>query len=58
MKRACSTLLAMIMAWSVAACGTLQRPEGPLRLADGALIPAQDPRIRTNDAVRLEAVHE
>ena len=32
MKRACSTLLAMMIAWSVAACGTLQRPEGPLRL--------------------------
>ena len=58
MKRACSTLLAMMIAWSVAACGTLQRPEGPLRLADGALIPAQDPRIRTNDAARLEAFTE
>jgi hypothetical protein len=56
MRRICSSLLAVAMALSVASCGTLDRPVGPLRLADGALIPAQDPRIRANDAARLEAL--
>jgi len=58
MRRICSTLLAVTMALSVTSCGTLERPTGPLRLADGALTPAQDPRIRANDAARLEAFTE
>ncbi|WAC58426.1 patatin-like phospholipase family protein [Brevundimonas sp. SL130] len=58
MRRICSSLLAVVMALSVASCGTLDRPVGPLRLADGALVPAQDPRIRANDAARLEALTE
>jgi Patatin-like phospholipase len=56
MRRICSTLLAVTMALSVASCGTLERPTGPLRFADVALTPAQDPRI--NDAARLEAFTE
>ncbi|MFN6981466.1 MAG: patatin-like phospholipase family protein [Brevundimonas sp.] len=58
MRRICSSLLAVVMALSVASCGTLDRPTGPLRIADGSLIPAQDPRIRANDAARLEAFTE
>lgn len=58
MRRICSSLLAVVMAMSVASCGTLDRPTGPLRIADGSLIPAQDPRIRANDAARLEAFTE
>lgn len=53
MLRAC--LVATLLVLSVSACGTLERPMGPLRIADGALAPAQDPRIRANDAARLEA---
>ncbi|WP_395943686.1 patatin-like phospholipase family protein [Brevundimonas sp.] len=55
MRRIGSSLLAGVMALSVAACGTLDRPTGPLRIADGSLVPAQDPRIRANDAARLGA---
>ncbi|MCG2662749.1 patatin-like phospholipase family protein [Brevundimonas sp.] len=55
MRRICSSLLAVVMALSVASCGTLDRPTGPLRIADGSLIPARDPRIRANDAARLAA---
>lgn len=58
MKRIFSTLLAATLALSVAACGTLERPQGPLRLAEGVLRPAQDPRIRVNDVARLEAFTE
>ncbi|GLK49786.1 patatin family protein [Brevundimonas intermedia] len=58
MRRIYSSLLAFVMAVAVASCGTLDRPVGPLRLADGALTPAQDPRIRANDAARLEAFTE
>ncbi|MDK2746118.1 MAG: patatin-like phospholipase family protein [Brevundimonas sp.] len=58
MRRICSSLLAVVMALSVASCGTLDRPTGPLRIADGSLIPAQDPRIRANDAARLVAFTE
>jgi len=58
MRRIASSLLAAVMALTVAACGTLARPTGPLRIADGSLVPAEDPRIRSNDAARLEAFTE
>lgn len=43
------------MAGALAACGTLDRPNGPLRIADGALVRAADPRIRASDGARLKA---
>lgn len=58
MRRLGSSVLAAAIALAVAACGTLDRPAGPLRIADGSLAPAQDPRIRAKDAARLEAFAE
>lgn len=55
MRRWIAALLGLGLMLSVSACGTLQRPEGPLRLADGSLLPAQDPRIRSSDTARLTA---
>lgn len=43
------------MALAVSACGTLDRPTGPLRIAEGTLIKAEDPRIRASDSARLQA---
>lgn len=55
MRRIGSGLLGIVMAWALAACGTLDRPTGPLRITDGTLIKAQDPRIRASDSARLQA---
>lgn len=55
MRRIGSGLLGVVMAGALAACGTLDRPNGPLRIADGALVRAADPRIRASDGARLKA---
>lgn len=55
MPRIGTGLLGLLMALALSACGTLDRPVGPLRITDGTLIKAEDPRIRANDASRLQA---
>lgn len=55
MPRIGTGLLGLLMALALSACGTLDRPVGPLRITDGTLIKAADPRIRANDSARLEA---
>ena len=54
MRRFGSAFVGLVMALAMAGCGTLDRPTGPLRIADGTLIKAEDPRIRSNDSARLE----
>ena len=54
MRRIGSGLFGIVMALALTACGTLERPTGPLRIADGTLIKAQDPRIQSNDSARLQ----
>ena len=53
MRRLIAALLGVGLMLSMTACGTLERPEGPLRITDGSLLPTQDPRIRSGDAARL-----
>lgn len=55
MPRIGAGLLGLVMALVLSACGTLDRPVGPLRITDGTLIKAADPRIRANDSARLQA---
>lgn len=55
MRRIGSGFLGVLMALALAACGTLDRPTGPVRVASGTLIKAADPRIRANDSARLQA---
>ena len=55
MRRIVWSLLSVALAFALAACGTLDRPTGPLRIADGALVRAADPRIRASDGARLKA---
>lgn len=55
MRRITSGLFGVVMALALAACGTLDRPTGPVRIASGTLIKAADPRIRANDSARLQA---
>lgn len=57
MSRLIPTLL-VLLSVGLSACGTIQRPDGPIRIADGALLPAQDPRIRSSDAERVTALTE
>jgi len=38
------------------ACGTLERPDGPLRLAPDQVIRVADPRISANDSQKLDAL--
>ncbi|WP_307364798.1 patatin-like phospholipase family protein [Brevundimonas sp. SORGH_AS_0993] len=45
----------MFLALVLTACGTLERPSGPLRIVEGELIRTADPRIRANDSARLQA---
>lgn len=45
-----------MLALALAGCGTLERPVGPLRIASESLIRVQDPRIRANDTVKLQAL--
>jgi hypothetical protein len=53
--RRIGALFGVVIALAMAGCGTLARPAGPVRVADGALVKAEDPRIRAGDAVRLQA---
>ena len=55
MRRIGSGLFGVVMALALSACGTLDRPTGPLRITDGTLVKAQDPRIRASDNARLQA---
>ena len=55
MPRIGAGLLGLVMALALSACGTLDRPVGPLRITDGTLIKAADQRIRANDSARLQA---
>lgn len=55
MRRIGSGLFGIVMALALTACGTLDRPTGPLRITDGTLVKAEDPRIRSNDQARLQA---
>jgi len=48
--------LTLLSALMLAGCGTLARPEGPLRIAPEALIPVADPRIRSSDTAKLQAL--
>jgi len=52
------TLLFGLALLGLSACGTLQRPDGPVRITDGLLLPVQDPRIRSSDFVRMTAIIE
>lgn len=52
------TLLFGLALLGLPACGTLQRPDGPVRITDGLLLPVQDPRIRSSDFVRMTAITE
>lgn len=40
----------------MAACGTLERPDGPLRIAPANVQRVEDPRIGANDTVKLQAL--
>lgn len=40
----------------LAACGSLPRPEGPLRIAPHQIMPVADPRIRSTDTVKIRAM--
>jgi len=40
----------------LAACGSLPRPEGPLRIAPRQIMPVADPRIRSTDTVKIRAL--
>lgn len=46
MRRIGSGLFGVLMALALSACGTLDRPTGPLRITDGTLVKAEDPRDR------------
>ena len=48
--------LALLGALMLAGCGTLARPEGPLRIAPESLIRVTDPRIRSDDTQKLQAL--
>lgn len=52
------TLTALGLAAMVAlgACGTLDRPTGPLRIAPDQILPSEDPRIGANDTAKLRAL--
>lgn len=43
-------------AMMLAGCGTLARPEGPLRIASESLIRVNDPRIRSDDTQKIQAL--
>ncbi|QCQ98984.1 patatin-like phospholipase family protein [Brevundimonas sp. SGAir0440] len=55
MRRIGSGLLGVLMVLALSACGTLDRPTGPLRITDSTLVKAEDPRIRASDSARLQA---
>jgi hypothetical protein len=48
--------LALLGALMLAGCGTLARPDGPLRIAPESLIRVNDPRIRSDDTQKIQAL--
>jgi len=56
MMRKTPALLTLMLVWTLAACGTLERPDGPLRIAPDQVIRVQDPRIGANDTAKLQAL--
>jgi hypothetical protein len=48
--------VALSGALMLAGCGTLARPEGPLRIAPESLIRVNDPRIRSDDTQKIQAL--
>lgn len=53
-KRLPTLLLSLGLAVWISACGTLDRPDGPLRLTNSSLVPVQDPRILISRPQDLE----
>ena len=49
-------LMFLVALTALGACGSLPRPDGPLRIAPGQVVPVADPRIRATDTVRLQAL--
>lgn len=58
MNRIAAVILSLGLTVWLSACGTLERPEGPVRIAEGVLLPAQDPRIRVDDETQLQALSD
>ena len=56
MIRRVLTALTVSGAMMLAGCGTLARPEGPLRIASESLIRVNDPRIRSDDTQKIQAL--
>ena len=54
--RAAILLLMLTLGTGLSACGTLERPDGPLRIASANVQRVQDPRIGANDTVKLQAL--
>lgn len=50
---AIGTAIGLAATVTLAACGTLDRPTGPLRIAPDQIVAAQDPRIAANDSAKL-----
>lgn len=48
--------VALLGALMLAGCGTLARPDGPLRIAPESLIRVNDPRIRSDDTQKIQAL--
>jgi hypothetical protein len=42
----------------LAACGSLERPQGPLRIAPDQILRVQDPRIASNDSEALQVLSD
>jgi predicted acylesterase/phospholipase RssA len=57
-RRFLALVASAVLSVSLAACGTLPREAGPIRLASGTLQRTEDPRIRASDAPRLKALVE
>ncbi|CAN5289065.1 patatin family protein [soil metagenome] len=56
MLRKTFAAIGLMAALTLGACGTLERPTGPLRIAPDQIVPAQDPRIGANDTAKLQAL--
>ncbi|CAN5204830.1 patatin family protein [soil metagenome] len=56
MIRKTLAVLGLLATLTLGACGTLERPTGPLRIAPDQIVPARDPRIGANDTAKLQAL--
>ena len=56
MIRMTLTAIGLVATLALGACGTLDRPTGPLRIAPDQIVAAQDPRIGANDTAKLQAL--